>query len=250
MVRCGPEPMVTWEVMKFRLSTKKYEERLLSSGISHEVVDEATAAFILSVIENMGPPAERLCHKQPGIFYHLRDLGDLFHEAKFIHMIRDGRAAVLSTIERKVDGQYSANNTVKAVKLWEEITRQMISDCKHIGKLRCLTVRYECLVLAPEIQLRRILKFLGLPWDDILLRHETVVHKVSKLNYLEQSTTQFLNPIYVKSLDLWAKNNSNVSKCLFKAFSRNTNLLVELDYPINEIPPDYKKLCEKSPYYE
>ncbi|KAH8859917.1 Protein-tyrosine sulfotransferase A [Schistosoma japonicum] len=250
MVRCGPEPIITSEVMRFRLAAKKYEDKLLHSGISHEAVDEATAAFIVSIIENMGPPAERLCHKQPGIYYHLRDLGDLFHEAKFIHMIRDGRAAVLSTIERNIDYQFAANNPVKAVNLWEEITRQMISDCKYIGKSRCLTVRYECLILAPEIQLRRILKFLDLPWDDILLRHETVVRKVSKLNYLEQSTKQFINPIYVKSLDLWAKNNSKISQCLLKVFSRNTNLLMEMGYPINEMPPDYRKMCEKSRFNE
>ncbi|CAH8494480.1 unnamed protein product [Heterobilharzia americana] len=101
MVRCGPEPIITWEVMNFRKSAESYQKRLMEAGVDSHVLDEATAAFIVSVIENMGPPAVRLCHKQPGIYYHLRDLGDLFYKAKFIHMIRDGRAAVFSTVAAK-----------------------------------------------------------------------------------------------------------------------------------------------------
>ncbi|CAH8499730.1 unnamed protein product [Heterobilharzia americana] len=58
---------------------------------------------------------------------------------------------------RKIDSQFSGDNPVSAIKLWHNITKQMIDDCNYIGKKRCLTVRYECLVLYPELQLRRIL---------------------------------------------------------------------------------------------
>ncbi|CAH8499696.1 unnamed protein product [Heterobilharzia americana] len=250
MVRCGPEPIITWEVMNFRKSVGPYRNKLVASGVDSHVIDEATAAFIVSVIENMGPPAKRLCHKQPGIYYHLHDLGDLFPQAKFIHMIRDGRAAVLSTVARKIDSQFSGDNPVSAIKLWHNITKQMIDDCNYIGKKRCLTVRYECLVLYPELQLRRILKFLDLPWDPVLLKHENVVHNISKLNFQEASTSQFIKPIHIESLNSWTKNSSIFPQIFLRKFHEYTNLLNETGYLTDHIPPNYKELCRTAHIHE
>nr|CAH8838755.1 unnamed protein product [Trichobilharzia regenti] len=245
LVRCGPEPIITWEIMNFRKSMKAYMNKLEAAGVTSRVIDEATAGFIVSVIENMGPPAERLCHKQPGIYYYLRELGDLFHEAKFIHMIRDGRASVLSTITRKVDPQFTADKPVEAIKLWENYTRQMIDDCKYIGAKRCLAVRYECLVLEPEVQLRRILRFLNLRWDPALLKHEKVMNKTSKVSFMEASTVQLIKPIHIKSLDLWTKNNSVIPQAILRNFHNYTSLLDEMGYSSKQIPPNYKQLCKQ-----
>ncbi|KAA3671173.1 protein-tyrosine sulfotransferase, partial [Paragonimus westermani] len=61
--------------------------------------DQAVAAFILKTIEKRGSPAGYLCHKQPLTFVYLKYLARLFQRAKFIHMPRDGRAAVASSME-------------------------------------------------------------------------------------------------------------------------------------------------------
>jgi protein-tyrosine sulfotransferase len=41
----------------------------------------------------------------------------------------------------------------------------------------CLAVHYEQLVLHPEAQMRRILKFLDIPWDENVLHHEQTIGK-------------------------------------------------------------------------
>ncbi|CAH8502336.1 unnamed protein product [Heterobilharzia americana] len=100
-VRCGPEPVVTREILLYRSTKIPSMDWLSRSGISQDVLDNAVAGFIVSILQNMGPPAERLCHKDPGSSVFLKDLSVLFPKAKFIHMVRDGRAAVASTVARR-----------------------------------------------------------------------------------------------------------------------------------------------------
>ncbi|XP_018649781.1 putative kunitz-type protease inhibitor [Schistosoma mansoni] len=97
-VRCGPEPVVTREILRYRRHLETMSDQLSQSGITDNVLDDASAAFIATVIQEMGPQAPRLCHKDPSSFIYLEELADLFPKAKFIHMIRDGRAAIASTI--------------------------------------------------------------------------------------------------------------------------------------------------------
>lgn len=43
------------------------------------------------------------------------------------------------------------------------------------GPSVCLPVYYERLVLEPENQMKRILNFLGVEWDDIVIHHEQAI---------------------------------------------------------------------------
>ncbi|VDP68087.1 unnamed protein product [Schistosoma curassoni] len=98
MVRCGPEPIVTRKILKLRPNNRNGQDRLSQSGVTQSVLDNAIAGFIVSILKNMGPPADRLCHKDPSSYIYLRYLSELFPKAKFIHAVRDGRGAIMSTI--------------------------------------------------------------------------------------------------------------------------------------------------------
>ena len=47
----------------------------------------------------------------------------------------------------------------------------------YAGPKVCLPVYYERLVLDPKGQMTRILKFLGVKWDDIVVHHEQAIGK-------------------------------------------------------------------------
>ncbi|KAF7260793.1 hypothetical protein EG68_01707 [Paragonimus skrjabini miyazakii] len=99
-IRCGAEPMITLDLLNARHSMPEDKrQRGIQAGVFPEAFDQAVAAFILKTIEKMGPPADYLCHKQPTTFVYLKYLAELFPKAKFIHMLRDGRAAVASSME-------------------------------------------------------------------------------------------------------------------------------------------------------
>lgn len=74
-----------------KLSTNKFQ-----------VMDSAIAAFCLEIIARHAEPAPRLCNKDPLTLKMGSYILDLFPNAKFIFMIRDGRATVHSIISRKV----------------------------------------------------------------------------------------------------------------------------------------------------
>lgn len=65
-------------------------------------MDSAIAAFCLEIIARHAEPAPRLCNKDPLTLKMGSYILDLFPNAKFIFMIRDGRATVHSIISRKV----------------------------------------------------------------------------------------------------------------------------------------------------
>ncbi|KAA3679125.1 protein-tyrosine sulfotransferase [Paragonimus westermani] len=99
-IRCGAEPMITLDLLRARHSMPESKrERGIEAGVFPEAFDQAVAAFILKTVEKMGPPADYLCHKQPLTFIYLKYLAELFPKAKFIHMLRDGRAAVASSVD-------------------------------------------------------------------------------------------------------------------------------------------------------
>ena len=67
-----------------------------------QVIGDAVASFIMEVVVKHGEPAPRLCNKDPFTLKYGVYLLKLFPQAKFIFMIRDGRAVVHSLITRKV----------------------------------------------------------------------------------------------------------------------------------------------------
>ena len=99
-INCGAEPMVVLPVLKIRdwvTGTKR--DVAIKANLYPGAIDRAVTEFIRQLAINMVSPAKMVCQKQPLIFQYLDYLGTQFAEAKFVHMLRDGRAATMSTIK-------------------------------------------------------------------------------------------------------------------------------------------------------
>ncbi|KAH8861980.1 Protein-tyrosine sulfotransferase A [Schistosoma japonicum] len=226
MIRCAHQPVVTMDLLRYRSNRENSMVRLLESGITVSVLNDATAAFIATVIKEMGPNAQRLCHKDPESFYYLEDLNNLFPKAKFIHMVRDGRVTVASKIANIVDTNNTLDNITEAILLWDEKTAQILEECEYIGNERCITIRYECLVLNPRKTIQKILHFLDLPWEERLLRYNET-HKL----------------IHNNSLDVWLKTTSDPLMEHILFMNQISEQLRKLNYYSEEIPPNYNIIC-------
>ncbi|CAH8568928.1 unnamed protein product [Dicrocoelium dendriticum] len=157
LIRCGAEPMVTSTVLGIKNSLEnKLRERAIKAGIYPDAYNEAAAYFILKIVEKMGPPAKFLCHKQPASFLHLAYLAKLFPKAKFVHMLRDGRGAIASTIRRGFNGKYKKEDPAGALKLWEVKVTKILRECQEVGPKRCLSIRYESLVMDPATESKKL----------------------------------------------------------------------------------------------
>lgn len=60
-------------------------------------------------------------------------------------------------LSRRINPTYTSDNIPEALNQWTAYTSQMIEDCQHIGIHRCMTVRYECLVIKPKREIQKIL---------------------------------------------------------------------------------------------
>jgi hypothetical protein len=97
----------------------------------------------------------------------------------------------------------NAENFQKYLYDWNRVNEKAYKDCNKIGKNNCLQVRYEDLVLQPEITIRKIIKFLNLKWTDKFLNHQDYIGKEIDVNKMGWSTHQIVKPINSESINSW-----------------------------------------------
>lgn len=180
-VRCGEETRLIPRLLGMRTNWERSEiekKRLIEAGIDDNVIDSALAAFILEIVALHGEAAPNLCNKDPFTLKSSVYLKRLFPNAKFIFMIRDGRGTVHSIISRKVTiTGFNLNDYRQCLSRWSTAMEMMYSQCLQVGADQCMPVYYEQLVLQPELWMRRITKFLNLPWNSSVLHHEDFIEK-------------------------------------------------------------------------
>jgi hypothetical protein len=114
----------------------------------------------------------RWAEKTPGYTLHLPLIEELYPDAQYVHVIRDGRDVVASHRDRW--GYRAALGT--ALRKW----RRYVTVARRFGRRlppdRYHEVRYEDLVADPEKAARELLAFLGEPWDPAVLAYDRTSH--------------------------------------------------------------------------
>jgi hypothetical protein len=119
--------------------------------------------------------------KTPDYVRNLQTLSTLWPQAKFVHLIRDGRDVALSAInwKRKAGKLASLFRTwgedpvTTAAFWWEWHVRHGRGAAHWLGSERYYEVRYEALVANPAQECVRLCAFLGLPYQETMLHfHE------------------------------------------------------------------------------
>jgi hypothetical protein len=105
--------------------------------------------------------------KTPGYVRQIAGLSGLLPEAKFIHIIRDGRDVAASWFETP----FAPGSVEDAAERWRRYVRMGRHDGRTLGETRYLEVRYEVLVTEPETVLRSICSFIELDFDTAMLDH-------------------------------------------------------------------------------
>jgi hypothetical protein len=116
-------------------------------------------------------------NKTSGYVRRMRDLHALWPEAKFVHIIRDGRDVCLSVLNWKkaerTAGRYASweEDPVSTTALWwERKVRKGREDGVALGPGLYHEMHYEDLVDDPERECKRLCEFLGVPYDDTIIR--------------------------------------------------------------------------------
>ncbi|KAJ8312093.1 hypothetical protein KUTeg_009466 [Tegillarca granosa] len=243
-VRCGEETRVIPRILGMRTHWERSDtekRRLKEAGLTSDVIDSAVMAFILEVIAKHGSAAPRLCNKDPFTLKSSVYLSKLFPNAKFLFMIRDGRAVVHSIISRKVTiTGFDLTNYKSCLTKWNMAMESMYAQCIHVGASRCMPVYYEQLVLNPEVWMRRILQFLDIPWNSTVLHHEDYIGKPGgiSLSKTEKSSDQVIRPVNLEALSKWV---GKIPEDVVSQMSKIAPMLETLGYSPYENPPNYGK---------
>jgi hypothetical protein len=110
---------------------------------------------------------DRWGDKTPNYALDLRLLAGLFPEARFIHLVRDGRNVAMSLL----DVPWWPNTLTEAAQVWSHWTRAARAAGRDLGPERYLEIRYEELVDDPQGDLERIAAFAGLTYRPEMLRY-------------------------------------------------------------------------------
>ncbi|MGB3097759.1 MAG: sulfotransferase [Solirubrobacterales bacterium] len=126
--------------------------------------ESTVRTFFELYAEREGKP--RWGDKTPNYVKRMRQIQRTIPEARFIHMIRDGRDAALSRFKRLLKEPPPMDTVAER---WVKKIERARADGEHLDHY--LEVQYENLVRDTESELIRVSEFLELPWDPAILRY-------------------------------------------------------------------------------
>ena len=138
-----------------------------------EHIRELYQAFQAEVLARSGKV--RWAEKDPTYTLHLPFIEELFPDALYVHLLRDGYDVVASFRDRwgyKSAARAARTEWARYVTAARELGTRLPQD-------RFLEVRYEELVADPDEQGRRIFGFLGEAWDPAVLEFDPADHSAT-----------------------------------------------------------------------
>lgn len=164
-----------------------------------QAVVRVIAGIYLYKIERMQPHARRIIDKMPLNFLALGILAAIYPNARFIHSRRsalDTCVACFTTLFTA--NAYEATYDLAGMGRYYKAYQALMDHWHGLFPGRILDVHYEDMVTDLEGQSRRMMDFLGLPWDPSCLtfhEHTTAVRTAS--------FEQVRRPVFTSSVGRW-----------------------------------------------
>ena len=150
--------------------------------------------------------------KAPRYVIHITRLSELIAEARFVHIIRDGREVALSLR----DVRWGPRSVEEAAMMWRNRVSAGRIDGTALGAERYLEVRYEELIERPEDTVRKLCRFIELPFDDAMMSYfERASDLLTTKRFPDEHTRIFLPP--TKGLRDWRKDMPVVDRAIFES---------------------------------
>lgn len=173
----------------------EYYERL--DGLDGATLDEAAAAY-LHQVEPAAGRAERFTDKMPDNFLRVGLIGQLFPHARVIHCTRDPRDTCLSVYFQRFNRTHNYSWELGDLAYFYTEYQRLMAHWKEVLPIDMIEVNYETVVGDLEGEARRMVEFVGLPWDERCLAfHE------SKRAVATASFDQVRQPLYTESIGRW-----------------------------------------------
>ncbi|HED53566.1 MAG TPA: sulfotransferase family protein [Phycisphaerales bacterium] len=176
-----------------------------SSALTSARLDEAATKTLdelhrMAALLDEDASAERIVDKLPGNIAHLPLIALLFPKARIIHTTRDPRDVAISCYFQDFAGPLGYAYSLESLASFIADEHILVNHARDVLGIEILDLSYEHLVADPERQIRRLLDFLGLPFDPACLSFHTTTRSVATA-----STDQVRQPMYRGSLERWKR---------------------------------------------
>ncbi len=152
----------------------------------------------------------------------------LFPDARYVHIVRDGRAMFQSV--RDLD--WGPNNAYMGTRFWAERLEQALGVEMAEGG-RCLRVRYEDILRQPAAEIERVCAFAELPYDEGMLNGGGLI-----LPEFTRGQHQLVGkPPDASRLDAWRKKLSRAEIEDFEAWPPSRLFLQRFGYALDTPEP-------------
>jgi len=155
--------------------------------------------------------------KSPGYVLHMERLAKLFPEARFVHVIRDGRAVALSYVETR----FGPKDVPAGALYWQRRVTAGRASGHELGSDRYQELKYENVIADPEAAVRDVCPFLGLEFEPAMLRYFEQGEKL-RSETADPGAHQSLALPPTRGLRNWREEMSDSDAAIFEALAGST----------------------------
>ncbi|WFP75306.1 tetratricopeptide repeat-containing sulfotransferase family protein [Mesorhizobium sp. WSM4906] len=163
------------------------------------------AAEHLAYLRERAPDALRIVDKMPHNFELIGLIGILFPNARIIHCRRDAIDNCISCFVLQFNEAHSYSADLETLGLYYREYDRLMRHWSKVLPGRIFENQYETLIENQEQQSRRLIDYLGLPWDEACLRFFDRAGSVNTY-----SNWQVRQPIYKSSVKRWKNYESEI----------------------------------------
>lgn len=136
--------------------------------------------------------------KTPEYLHHLKELYELFPDAQYIHIVRDGRDVALSNRER----HFGQGNFVTAALNWKHAIIKVEEFKSYVKPEQFLEIRYEDLLSFPEETFLRLIDFLHIEDPDGRLLEHIAQHAPQEIRQSNHGKwRRLMSPAAIRQFD-------------------------------------------------
>lgn len=188
---CGE--MLYWNEQQERMNGA------IANGTINGDLVQSVAQEYLSLLDQVSPGTPRAIDKMPLNFFLLGPIHLALPKARFIHVKRNPADTCFSIYTTYFESSPNfANDQDNIVFYYREYERLMAHWRTILPPNRLLEVNYEDLVTHPEQEMKRIVEFIGVDWDETCLHPELNQRAVRT-----PSAWQVRQPMYQTSRERW-----------------------------------------------
>ncbi len=177
-------------------------------ALSQPVCDTVSKNY-LNVLSQVCPDSRYVTDKMPQNFFFLGLISLLFPQAKIIHCRRDARDTCLSGFFQDFAQRHRYSSDLRSIALYYKQYERLMAHWLQVLDVPIYDVHYENIVRDQEIEIRKLLAYLDVGWDERctqFFKHDRLVNTASY--------DQVRQPVYSHSVGRWQHYKNHLTPLL------------------------------------